>query len=227
MRLRICLISDTHERHRELDVPDADLLIHAGDATMNGKLAAIADFDDWLGSLPHRSKCVIAGNHDRTLESKPEKARPLIRHATYLQDSGTTVGGLRIWGSPWQPEFMSWAFNLERGAPLREKWALIPADTDILVTHGPPLGHGDFVARGERVGCEQLALRLLELDVRLHVFGHIHEGYGVTHAGKTLFANASNCDLGYEATQPPILLEWKGRGAVPVVLEGGRAAARR
>ena len=222
--MRICLISDTHERHRELELPDADLLIHAGDATFTGDLHAIADFDDWLASLPHATKLFIAGNHDRTFESTPEKAQRLLTHATYLQDSGVTVGGIRIWGSPWQPEFMSWSFNLERGAPLREKWALIPRDTDILVTHGPPLGHGDLVARGERVGCEQLALRLLDLDVRLHVFGHIHEGYGLTTAGKTLFANASTCDLGYEATQPPILLEWKGRGELPIVLEGGRTA---
>lgn len=222
--MRICLISDTHERHRELDLPDADLLIHAGDATFTGDLHAIDDFDDWLASLPHRAKIFIAGNHDRTFESQPENARRRITHATYLQDSGVTVGGVRIWGSPWQPEFMSWSFNLERGAPLREKWALIPSDTDILVTHGPPFGHGDLVARGERVGCEQLALRLLDLDVRLHVFGHIHEGYGVTTKGTTLFANASTCDLGYEPTQPPILLEWKGRGARPVILEGGRAA---
>lgn len=225
--MRIVLLSDTHERHRELDVPDADLLLHAGDATMNGNYDAIRDFDDWLASLPHAHKIFVAGNHDRTFESAPEKARPLVKHATYLQDAGATVGGIRIWGSPWQPEFMSWAFNLERGAPLREKWALIPPDTDILVTHGPPLGHGDQLAHGDegRVGCEELALRIVALDIRLHVFGHIHEGYGVTQNALTLHANASNCDLGYEATQPPILLEWKGRGAVPVVLEGGASAA--
>lgn len=219
--MRIVLLSDTHERHREIEVPDADLLIHAGDATFNGDLEAIADFDDWLASLPHRHKVVIAGNHDRTFETAPAKARPLLRHVTYLEDAGTDVAGIRIWGSPWQPEFMSWAFNLPRGAELRAKWSRIPRDTDILVTHGPPFGQGDFVARGELVGCEELAMRLTELDVRLHVFGHIHEGYGVTTARKTMFANASNCDLAYEPTQPPILLEWRGREELPLVLEGG------
>lgn len=224
--MRIVLLSDTHERHRELDVPDADLLLHAGDATFNGKLDAIRDFDDWMASLPHRHKVFVPGNHDRSFEKKPEKAIPLIRHATYLSDASVTIDGVKIWGSPWQPEFMSWSFNLPRGKALREKWARIPVDTDILITHGPPLGHGDRVFRNdERVGCEELAMRLTELDVRLHVFGHIHEGYGVTRAGTTLYANASNCDLGYAPSQPPILLEWKGRGALPVVLEGGVAAA--
>ena len=223
--MRIVLLSDTHERHRELDVPDADLLIHAGDATFSGKRDALRDFDDWIASLPHRHKIFIAGNHDRSLEKKREEAEAILKHVTYLRDSGVTIDGVKIWGSPWQPEFMSWAFNLPRGRALREKWDLIPPDTDILVTHGPPLGHGDRVFEGERVGCEELAARLTELDVRLHVFGHIHEDYGVTRAGNTLFANASSCDLGYAPSQPPILLEWKGRGALPVVLEGGTAAA--
>jgi Icc-related predicted phosphoesterase len=223
--MRIVLLSDTHERHRELDVPDADLLIHAGDATNNGELDAIRDFDDWLGELPHRHKIFVPGNHDRTFETAPDKARPLIRNATYLVDATEVVEGIRIWGSPWQPEFMSWAFNVPRGKAIREKWALIPPDTDVLITHGPPIGHGDRLIHGEAVGCEELALRIVALDVRLHVFGHIHEGYGTTQNALTLHANASTCDHHYEPTHPPILLEWKGRGAVPVVLEGAGLAA--
>ena len=56
----------------------------------------------------------------------------------YLEDSGVEIAGTRWWGSPWQPEFNSWAFNLPRGEPLSEKWALIPDDVDVLVTHSPP-----------------------------------------------------------------------------------------
>jgi predicted phosphodiesterase len=216
--VRIVLLSDTHERHRELEVPPGDLLVHAGDITFNGSFEALADFDDWLGSLPHRHKVLIAGNHDRTHETRPAEARARITRATYLEDSGVTVAGLRIWGSPWQPEFMNWAFNLERGAPLRAKWDLIPADTDLLVTHGPPFGQGDECFDGRRVGCEELAARVAALGVPLHVFGHIHEGYGVTHEGHTTFVNASSCDLGYEPIQAPVVVEWTGRGTRPVVL---------
>ena len=63
-------------------------------------------------------------------------------HALYMQ----------VWGSPWQPEFCGWAFNLRRGEACAAKWRLIPTATDVLVTHGPPLGHGDLCHGGKRVG---------------------------------------------------------------------------
>ena len=107
-----------------------------------------------------------------------------------------------------EPAFNDWAFNLPRGEPLREKWALIPAGTDVLVTHGPPRGHGDRVAfGGEHVGCEDLLSAVERLAPRLHVFGHIHEGAGVTRNAATTFVNAASCDLFYEPTQPPILFD--------------------
>lgn len=214
--MRIVLLSDTHERHREIEVPDGDLLIHAGDFTNRGEFEAIEDFDAWLGELPHGKKLVIAGNHDITFETKPEEARRRITHATYLQDARVEIGGIKIWGSPWQPWFLDWAFNLRRGQALRAVWSRIPRDTDLLVTHGPPLGRLDRVPRGEDVGCEELAARLTELRVKMHVFGHIHEGYGVERAPGIMFVNASNCDAGYDATQAPIVVDWNG-GEVTVV----------
>lgn len=219
----IVAISDTHEEHRRLEVPAGDVLIHAGDITHRGDLDAIRDFDDWLGGLPHRHKIVIAGNHDWTFQTSAREARAAITNATYLEDGGTVVEGLKVWGSPWQPWFMDWAFNVRRGASIREKWALIPDDTDILVTHGPPLGHGDLMAHGERVGCEELAMRILEVKPILHVCGHIHEGHGVTSNGSTLFVNASSLDEHYDVMQSPIVLE---RVASGVVTSRGSAAGR-
>ncbi len=221
--MRIVLLSDTHEQHREIAVPEGDLLVHAGDFTHRGDLEAIEEFDAWLGEQPHAHKVVIAGNHDRTFETTPEKAREKIRHATYLQDSGVTIGGVKIWGSPWQPWFLDWAFNLPRGAALRSKWDQIPADTDLLVTHGPPLGKLDHVKRGEDVGCEELAARLTELHVKLHVFGHIHEGYGVASANGVTYVNASNCDARYRANQAPIVVDWED-GRVRVAVEPATSA---
>src|SRR6185503_8511517 len=98
----VCL-SDTHDLHDRIAVPEGDLLLHAGDATMHGARGQIADFDAWLGTLPHPHKVVIAGNHDFLFERDPAAARRLVTNAVYLEDSGVTIGGLRIWGSPWQP----------------------------------------------------------------------------------------------------------------------------
>jgi len=215
--LRIVCLSDTHNRHKALEVPDGDVLVHAGDATMRGAPEEIAAFDAWLGLQPHAHKLVVAGNHDWLFERDPEQARGLLRNATYLQDSGMEIAGLRFWGSPWQPWFLDWAFNLRRGAALEAKWALIPTHTDVLVTHGPPLGVRDQVPErawglglpggSGNVGCEALLAALERVQPRLHVFGHIHEGYGREQRGGTLFVNASNCDRAYRPVNPPIVVD--------------------
>ncbi len=204
---RVVCLSDTHNRHRDLEIPDGDLLVHAGDFTGRGRHDEIASFNAWLATLPHRHKIVIAGNHDFLFEREPEKARALITNAVYLEDSGTTAAGLRVWGSPWQPWFFDWAFNLPRGPALAEKWALIPEGVDILITHGPPRGILDRTSRGEAVGCADLRRELARVRPRLHVFGHIHEAYGTHREGGTTCVNAANCDEGYEPVQPPVVVD--------------------
>lgn len=156
--------------------------------------------------MPHPHKVVIAGNHDFAFEQNPT-AREWITHATYLQDELFEVDGLRIWGSPWQPRFFDWAFNLDRGAPLAEKWAQIPAEVDILVTHGPPHGILDRVHRGENVGCRALLDAVLGRKPTLHVFGHIHEAYGVLEDHGVCFANASTCTVDHRPVNPPLVFE--------------------
>ncbi len=205
--MRIVCLSDTHDLHDHVRVPDGDLLLHAGDATMRGSLAQIEAFDQWLGRLPHTHKVVIAGNHDFAFERTPARARAAIRNAIYLQDEEVAVDGLRIWGSPWQPWFHDWAFNLPRGPELAAKWALMPAGIDVLVTHGPPFDVLDTTSRGERVGCADLLAAVQRLAPRLHVFGHIHEGYGTAVRGGTRFVNASICTERYNPVQPPIVVD--------------------
>lgn len=189
--MRLVLISDTHGYHEELDIPQGDVLIHAGDLTRRGGVDEVEEFGRWLTALPHPHKLVIAGNHDWCFQVEPTAARRALGEVTYLQDSGTAIRGLRFWGSPWQPEFMNWAFNLPRGGPLAEKWADIPEDTDVLITHGPPLGVLDIVRDGTAAGCEDLSRRLDSVRPALHVFGHIHEARGSHQAAQTLFVNAS------------------------------------
>lgn len=208
---RVVCISDTHERHEEIALPAGDLLICAGDITANGRLTSLERFARWMNRQPHRHKVLIAGNHDFCFEEKPDLARQVLRDCapgvSYLQDSAIVIEGLRVWGSPWQPRFFDWAFNLDRGEALAEKWALIPDDTDILVTHGPPFGVLDVTPAGMRVGCEALAQRLETLRMRLHVFGHIHHSYGVLEHASRVSVNASTCDEGYQARHAPIVVD--------------------
>ncbi len=206
--MRLIVISDTHGLHDRLEVPEGDVLIHAGDLTSHGELHEVRAFDAFLARLDHRYKLVIAGNHDFCFERRPAAARALLRHAVYLEDEAALVEDVRFYGSPWQPWFYDWAFNLERGAEIRAKWDLIPGDTEVLITHGPPLGHGDVTARGDSAGCADLLERIRQVRPRFHLFGHIHEGYGTSSDGTTTYVNASTCDLRYRPVNPPVVLDW-------------------
>jgi len=210
--MRIVCISDTHSRDRQIQLPEGDLLLHAGDLTSRGQLAELAVVADWLRGLPHAHKVVIAGNHDFCLQRTPSQARELLTGMHYLEDEALEIEGLRIYGSPWQPWFFDWAFNLRRGPALAECWAKIPENTQILLTHGPPAGILDQTDRSLRAGCEDLTARLDQLnDLRLHVFGHIHEAYGKHRdAQGRLFLNASICTLAYKPTQSAWVVDWDG-----------------
>lgn len=205
--MRIICLSDTHGLARGIVVPDGDLLVHAGDLSARGLAGEIAAEAAWLRSLPHRHKVVIAGNHDFLFERSPSTARALLDGLVYLEDSEATIAGLRVYGSPWQPEFCGWAFNLPRGEALRAKWDRIPGGIDLLLTHGPPKGHGDLTDYGEHVGCADLLDAVRRVKPRWHVFGHIHEGRGTTEEDGTVFVNASVCTASYRPTNSPIVID--------------------
>jgi hypothetical protein len=130
-----------------------------------------------------------------------------LKNAIYLQDSGVDIDGIKFWGSPWQPEFYNWAFNLPRGPELARVWAQIPNDTDVLITHGPPYGVLDEIYHGKRVGCQDLSDALERVKPKVHVFGHIHEGYGVLEQNGTTYVNASLCNQYYQLVHSPIVID--------------------
>lgn len=208
---RIVCLSDTHNCNRQIAVPAGDILIHSGDATVRGTVDEIIWFNEWFSKLPHRHKVFVAGNHDWLFESNNRLARTLLDSSIhYLEDSSVEIENLKIYGSPWQPRFFDWAFNLTRGAELAEKWKLISADTDILITHGPPHGILDEVLTQygvENAGCEELRKRVEQIRPRLHVFGHIHCGYGRTEKFGVNFINASTCNESYEPTNPAVVID--------------------
>ena len=184
---KITFISDTHQKHRFLtkDLIGGDIIIHAGDIMTSGYYETeVKYFCEWFSKLDnYEHKIFIAGNHDRLAEDNPNLFNRIVHeypNITYLQDSEVVIDGIKIYGSPWQPEFYSWAFNLPRKGPgLMSKWQAIPEDTDILVTHGPPNKILDYVAQSVyHAGCEELLLRVMEVKPKVNVFGHIHQCHG-------------------------------------------------
>lgn len=210
--MKIVCISDTHGLHRAIDVPEGEVLIHAGDMLNHGTIQELDDFRKWLWHQPHPYKIVVAGNHDWCFERQPNMAQEAIRSAgaIYLQDRTTTLAnGLRVHGSPWTPVFFDWAFMLGP-EDIKEKWEQIGYDLDILVTHGPARGFLDKTAEmwgNKSVGCEELGNRMDKVTPRLHVFGHIHNGYGAERKFGVQRVNASICTEEYKPTNKPIVVE--------------------
>lgn len=179
---RITCISDTHGYHNKLQLTGGDILIHAGDQTLRGTLKEAIAFLNWLEEQPYKHKVIVPGNHDWIYEEEPKLMydEAKARGISLLIDDVVVIDGQWIWGSPITPTFYDWAFMRDRGEPIKKYWDLIPAETNILVTHGPPWGIGDYVPRGEHAGCLDLLGRTHSLDnLKLHVFGHIHEGRGI------------------------------------------------
>eukprot|EP01060_Flectonema_neradi_P011945 TRINITY_DN1888_c0_g1_i1.p1 TRINITY_DN1888_c0_g1~~TRINITY_DN1888_c0_g1_i1.p1 ORF type:complete len:294 (+),score=46.03 TRINITY_DN1888_c0_g1_i1:42-884(+) len=225
--IRIVCISDTHGKELKMShpVPNGDILVHGGDITNTGELCQLQAFNQWLGTLPHKHKIVIAGNHDLTLDKESytkgmafrfahrtpydvEECRKTITNATVLENESCVVEGLNFYGSPYSARFHDWGFNVDRGEKSKKLWTQIPTETDILLTHGPPLGHGDMNSNGGSCGCTDLLYEVTtRIKPKLHVFGHIHEAYGVTTNGVTQFVNACTCDLRYKAVHKPLVFD--------------------
>ena len=223
--MRITFISDTHTRQGQIpysDLPGGDLLIHAGDIMNSGyNKNDIFDFLHWYDSIPgYDKKIFIAGNHDRMFENDPEEVKEILKqypNIIYLQDESyeiydlETDKSIKLYGSPWQPWFYDWVFNVERNSlKLSGKWEAIPDDTDILITHGPAWGSVDTVAGRpwDNLGCELLAERIQRFRPKIHVCGHIHSGYGIDTIDNIHYINASVLDEQYEYTQKPWNVEW-------------------
>ncbi len=208
--MKIVTISDTHGKHNELELPSGDILLHAGDVSKRGLREEIEEFLDWFQLQDFQYKIFIAGNHDFFFEKETSETIQAIipNNVVYLNDSGITVEGIQIWGSPITPWFFNWAFNRHRGKAINRHWQLIPENTDILMTHGPPYGILDTTFKGEKVGCERLAERIDFLGPKMSIFGHIHEARGQFKNKHTHFVNAAVVNLRYEVVHRPYVFEW-------------------
>jgi len=205
--VRIVIMSDTHGQHRNVHVPAGDFLLHGGDFTLfNRSREAVRDFNCFLSSLPHRRKILIPGNHDFKF-ADPTWAR-LISSATLLLNEGVEVDGIKIWGSPLTPcNFES--FGARSEADCARIFARIPVNTDLIITHGPPSGILDLAESSSgHQGCAHLREAIWRVRPALHVFGHIHESYGMVSENGTVFVNAALAGPGYRLVRRPIVIEF-------------------
>lgn len=225
--MKLTFISDTHNKHHNVGISSkgGDIIFHSGDATGRGNRYEIEEFIEWYSGLNYKHKVFIPGNHDFGFEREPEVYKKMFKDAGIhlLNDSGVTLDGVKIWGSPVTPWFCDWAFNRARNGNeaamygvdyIFPHWDMIPEDIDVLLTHGPPymildeLEFIDGTPKGQFVGCEDLLKRVKELDVKVHAFGHIHCGYGTEEQDGTLFINASSLDETYSPGNKPIDVEY-------------------
>jgi Icc-related predicted phosphoesterase len=215
--IKIDCISDTHGQHKKLRLPGGDILIHSGDCSTHGELEEVLQFLEWFKEQDYSYRVLVAGNHDFIFELIPDQMREECqkRDIILLNDSGCEIEEIKIWGSPIQPWFYDWAFNRERGADIRKHWDLIPLDTEILITHGPPHKIRDeVVQRGRReyAGCEDLYNKIVQTKVKLHVFGHIHEGAGISCLDGRIYVNASSVNGNYIFKRPGYIRILKQEG---------------
>jgi predicted phosphodiesterase len=221
--MRFVCISDTHGTFP--NVPEGDVLIHAGDATFRGTTGELKRFRKWMKSLPHEIKIFVPGNHELTLDSYNKHFSKYLKSALakevyLLVHKGITIatetgGDVKLQGCSYQPYFNNWAFNIDSEEERAQLYRQIFDDTEILVTHCPPYGildsepydYGPILPH--RMGCKALMERVKELkQLKVHIFGHIHESYGIKKKNGVLFINAAQMNKDYQLTNKPIVFDY-------------------
>jgi Icc-related predicted phosphoesterase len=212
----IVCISDTHTKHRQVQVPPGDILVHSGDFCGRGDVVEISSFLDWIESLPHELKIVVPGNHDVCLEFNLEARNEFKKSGVHLlidSDFTDMKSGLSFYGVPWTPDFYpdTWSFQYSRaGCTPTMLWDKVPSSIDIIISHGPPYGCADQVLPGSssHLGSSFFASRIEQLVDSLKgvICGHIHGGYGTHELFGVPIINASICTESYAAINPPIVL---------------------
>lgn len=227
MVVDIAAFSDTHNKHRMVTLPTCDIAIFSGDLTSRGYKNEVQAFLSWYTRQSQATtKVWVPGNHDICFdpayneESKAEewlqevldyyKVNHEDSNIHLLINSSVELFGLKIWGSPITPWFHGdrWAFNRQRGSDIKSEWDKIPMDTDIIVTHGPPYMKWDYVHHDDiYVGCIDLEVKVKKVKPKLHIFGHIHQNWGIVEENDTIFCNAAVLNHNYFLTNQPHLIK--------------------
>lgn len=202
--MRLTIISDTHGEHEKLGVLQGDVLIHCGDMFNMFKQdpEEFDAIDDWFGRQRFDLVLCVGGNHDFELQKRAAYVDEPFRNAVYLEGRSIEHAGHKFFGAPWVPDLRGQAFFLE-GQALADKWAAIPSETDVLITHTPPADVLDVSSAGFELGCEHLANAMTQLSPRLHCFGHVHASSGTSERGGTTYINAAVVNSQYQLAREP------------------------
>ena len=219
--MRIVAFSDTHGHHNDIQLPAGDLLVFAGDMCHYGSRYEVRQFNHWLAEQDFKYKLIVAGNHDAALSKYSNRIieEDLLTDCIYLNDDEINVDGVGFYGSPYSVQFGDWAF-MKPQEQMKDVWNKISVHTEVLITHSPPYDIMDYsIPYAMHCGCTALTQRLTELpDLRLHIFGHIHEGYGQMTARRMnpltglleasiRYYNVSVCNERYELVNPVTVIE--------------------
>lgn len=209
--MKCVAISDTHGKHHSVFIPEGDVIIHCGDITRKSNLSEITDFIEWFGGLNFQYKILVAGNHDRFIGKRKPEFFELIsaNKISYLENTLVRVNGFTVFGSPYTLNYAGIGVFTYFDNPEAERiWSHIPEKVDILVTHAPPRGFRDFSrAENKNAGCQVLREKVLSVKPRFHVFGHIHESYGIEQYEDSVFINASVTNGSEEIVNNPVVFE--------------------
>jgi len=231
--MKLVAISDTHGDHKYLEIPECDILIHAGDFSFRGEFFEVRNFMLWFEKQPARYKVCIAGNHELTFDSTQSQYQDAIRNLLakhkeiiYLENEAITIEGIKFYGTPWTPYFCNWAFNglrdqdvaLKRGQSLTEIYSHIPEDTNIILCHAPPYNLVDRNQEGQCCGSMEMRKVVDKMPLLyLYICGHVHEARGVEELGGVTFANVSSLGRDYKTIQPLAIFDLNIRGMVQSV----------
>jgi Icc-related predicted phosphoesterase len=216
--MRIVAISDIHERWHNIAIPECDLLISAGDYSFHGSPNIVKLYHEWLDQQPATHIISVQGNHETWVEKNFGEAKKIALeacpHVHFIDEGLVEIDGIKIYCSAITPMFFNWAWNRARGEEIKAHWDMIPMDTNILISHGPPYGILDIVpwvdgTPKERVGCQDLLDAVKRIKPDLHIFGHIHHSHGEHHEDGTSFYNVSIYDERYAPSNGVTVIDYE------------------
>ena len=204
-KIKILHITDTHNNYEQLGYNiDPHVVVHTGDAQCHTSIEFYKFVRWYEKNYPMSQKIYVAGNHDTFIEKNESLCKEVFKDSDiiYLNKNSVTLFGLKFYGEPISPRFGTWSFMADR-SKMNKHWEYIPKDVDVLLTHTPPKGILDLTENYDRslemCGCSALQKRIFKNNypnLKLHAFGHIHNGHGIINTGlrtinNIIFSNAT------------------------------------
>jgi len=208
LSMQLTIISDTHSQEDQLGCLSGDVLIHCGDMfnMFMDDSEDVERMDKWFGKQNFDLILCVGGNHDYELQKRVGYVDQPFRNAVYLEGRSYEFGGFKFFGAPWVPDLYGQAFYTG-DTEIVEKWADIPHDVDVLITHTPAHGVLDVSSSGLVLGCKHLRKVIDRVKPGVHCFGHVHDSSGIYEGETTTFVNAALAGSGHKLVRQPYHIE--------------------